>query len=122
MTIDALRRYCVAKIGAEETRPFGPDVIVTKVMGKMFALIPLEPDDGLPSISLKCDPSFALVLRENYAAVTAGYHLSKKHWNTVRCDESVPEDEIYSWIDDSYDLVVAKLTKKQRAALAERAD
>ncbi|NDJ62754.1 MAG: MmcQ/YjbR family DNA-binding protein [Chloroflexi bacterium] len=120
---EVLRAYCNAKPGVEETYPFDADTMVFKVMGKMFALIPAA--DPV-SISLKCDPQLAIVLRQTYPAVTPGYHLNKAHWNTVACDGSVPDDELYEWIDASYGLVVKGLTKKDREALqalaAERAD
>lgn len=116
----ALRAYCNTKKGAEETFPFDQTTLVFKVMGKMFALIPLDsPDTEAPSISLKCDPQLALVLRENYPSVTGGYHLNKHHWNTVTCDDSIPDDELREWIDLSYNLVVKGLPKKDREALAE---
>ena len=85
-----------------------------KVMGKMFALLPVE---GRLQISLKCDPIFAQLLRDTYPAVTPGWHLNKKHWNDVKIDDSIPEDEILEMIDHSYDQVVKGLTRAQRAAL-----
>ena len=95
--------------------PFGDGVRVYKVAGKMFALVPegAEP----PSISLKCDPLDAEMLRQRYAAVTAGYHLNKKHWNTVVADGEVPAEEIRSWIEDSFDLVVDGLPKATRLVI-----
>jgi predicted DNA-binding protein (MmcQ/YjbR family) len=112
-----LMSYCLSKRGAASEQPFGPDVDVIKVMGKVFALIPVVSDP--PQISLKCDPVFAVILRDTYPAVTAGWHLNKKHWNTVVVDGSVAEDEIEEWIDHSYDLVVKGLTKAQRQALEQ---
>jgi predicted DNA-binding protein (MmcQ/YjbR family) len=115
MTFSELRAYCASKHGAEETFPFGETVLVFKVAGKMFALTSL---DQLPlSVSLKCDPERAVELRERYAAVQPGYHLSKVHWNTVELDGSVPAREVKSWIDDSYDLVVKGLKRAERDAL-----
>ncbi len=113
---EQLRDYCLNKIGVTHEFPFGPDVEVYKVLGKMFALIPT--DDPL-SISLKCDPTLAEILRDNYSAVTPGYHLNKRHWNTVVVDEEVPDDELLSWVDDSYALVVAKLKKVERERLKQ---
>jgi len=106
---------CRALARADEEFPFGEEAAVFKVGGKLFAIVSV---DNLPStISLKCDPGYAEVLREQYAAVTAGYHLDKRHWNTVVLDGSVPNDVLCDWIDDSYELVIAGLTKAQRAVL-----
>jgi predicted DNA-binding protein (MmcQ/YjbR family) len=102
MDIIKLREYCLAKKNATEGFPFGEDTLVFKVKGKIFALANL---DGDLSINLKCDPSFALDLREKYSSVTPGYHMNKKHWNTVFLDGSVPDKEVFSWIDHSYSLV-----------------
>jgi predicted DNA-binding protein (MmcQ/YjbR family) len=114
MNRSELRAYCLSKRGAREDFPFGEDVAVYKVMGKMFALIPV---DAPPQISLKCDPTFAEVLRQTYAAVTPAYHLNKQHWNGVRVDDSIPDDEIQEMIDHSYELVVKGLSKKAREKL-----
>ncbi|NDJ54595.1 MAG: MmcQ/YjbR family DNA-binding protein [Chloroflexi bacterium] len=111
-----LRDLCLAQRGAIEDFPFGEDVRVIKVRGKMFALIPVGSDPA--SISLKCDPLLAQAMRDTYEAVQPGYHLSKKHWNTVTIDGSIPDNEIQDMIDLSYDLVVKGLTKKERAELA----
>ena len=116
MDIEALRRYCLRKNGTGEGCPFGDEVLVFTVMGKMFALagvmnIPL-------SINLKCDPELAGDLRERYAAVVPGYHMNKKHWNTVTMDGSIPEREILEMIDHSYDLIVKGLKKGEREKLA----
>jgi len=105
MNIETIREYCISKEGATEGFPFGGDTLVFKADGKIFALLNLEED---LSINLKCDPVFALELRERYTSVTPGYHMNKKHWNTVRLDGSVPDKEIYSWIDHSYDRVTGK--------------
>ena len=102
MHIETLREYCISKKGADESFPFGEDTLVFKVKGKIFALVNL---DSELSINLKCDPAFAIELRERYASVTPGYHMNKKHWNTVLLDGSVPDKEIQAWIDHSYDLV-----------------
>ena len=111
-----VRGWCLARPGADEAFPFGPEAAVFRVMGKMFALLGDDP----PRLSLKCDPGVAEALRAAYPAVTPGYHLSKRHWNTVLLDGSVPAEDLRGWIDDSYDLVVAGLTRAQRAALAEQ--
>ena len=112
-----LRAYLLAKKGATEEMPFGPDNWVYKVMNKMFALVPLDADPL--TINLKCEPGQALLLRDVYPAVRPGYHMNKNHWNTVTLDGSIPASEIRGMIDDSYELVVATLTKAQRAALAK---
>ena len=105
MNIENLRDYCISKKGASESFPFGDDTLVFKVNGKIFALVNL---DGDLSINLKCDPALAIELRERYSSVTPGYHMNKKHWNTVIIDGSIPDKEIFSWIDHSYDLVAGK--------------
>jgi predicted DNA-binding protein (MmcQ/YjbR family) len=99
---------------AREDFPFGEDVAIYKVMGKMFALIPV---DATNQISLKCDPTFAEVLRQTYAEGTPGWHLNKRHWNDVITDGSIPDDEIEEMIDHSYDLVVKGLSKKDQGKL-----
>jgi predicted DNA-binding protein (MmcQ/YjbR family) len=105
MDIVALRDYCISKNGAGESFPFGDDTLVFKVKDKIFALVNLYGD---LSINLKCDPALAIELRERYSAVTAGYHMNKKHWNTVMLDGSVPDKEVFSWIDHSYSLISGK--------------
>ncbi len=106
---------CAAKPGSAEDYPFGDEVAVFKVAGRIFALVPLSPEPA--SVSLKCDPGLAAGLRDRYAAITPGYHLNKRHWNTVLLDGSVPDDEVLELIDHSYDLVVARLTRAQRNQL-----
>jgi predicted DNA-binding protein (MmcQ/YjbR family) len=114
MNRNEIRAYCLSKPAAVEDFPFGDDSpAVFKVMGKMFALLPL---DG-SGISLKCDPAWATVLRQTYPGVTAGYHLNKKHWNSVRLDGSIPDDEIRDMVDHSLQQVVKGLTRKQREEL-----
>jgi predicted DNA-binding protein (MmcQ/YjbR family) len=102
MNIETLREYCINKPQATEGFPFGEDTLVFKVKGKVFALANL---DGDLSINLKCDPDYAIELREKYPSVTPGYHMNKKHWNTVILDGSVPDKEVFAWIDQSYELV-----------------
>jgi predicted DNA-binding protein (MmcQ/YjbR family) len=106
---------CSAKPGAAEDYPFGDEVAVFKVAGRMFALVSLGPPPG--SVSLKCDPDLAAGLRARYAAITPGYHLNKRHWNTVALDGSVPDEELLGLVDHSYELVVARLTRAQRNEL-----
>ncbi|MEZ4646101.1 MAG: MmcQ/YjbR family DNA-binding protein [Chloroflexota bacterium] len=115
MERSALHAYLLAKPGTTEERPFGPETAVFKVMGKMFALVP---DDSPLRINLKCDPNDALFLRDIYTAVQPGYHMNKRHWNTVIYDGSIPLDVFHSMIDDSYDLVVKTLRKADREKLA----
>jgi len=112
---DWVMAACQAEPGAVEDYPFGDEVAVFKVVGRMFALVPLGQVPG--SVSLKCDPDRAAGLRARYTGITPGYHLSKRHWNTVTLDGSVPDEEVLELIDHSYDLVVAQLTKAQRAQL-----
>ncbi|MBV9604199.1 MAG: MmcQ/YjbR family DNA-binding protein [Solirubrobacterales bacterium] len=111
----ALKRLCLGLAGAEETFPFGAETSVFKVAGKMFALSRL---DGDPlSVSLKCDPALAEELRAAHPAISPGYHLNKRHWNTVVLDGSLPERMIADLIEDSYDLVVSQLPRVRRRAL-----
>lgn len=109
MNIEAIREYCLRFSNVEEALPFGPDTLVFKVNGKIFLLVGLE-NDPL-RFNVKCDPEKALLLRERFDAVQPGYHMNKKHWNTVVVDGSVSSKLLKEWIDDSYNLVVAK-TKK----------
>jgi predicted DNA-binding protein (MmcQ/YjbR family) len=102
MNIETLREYCINKPDTTEGFPFGEDTLVFKVKGKIFALANLS---GEHSLNLKCDPSLALELRERYSSVTPGYHMNKKHWNTVILDGTIPDKEIFAWIDHSYNLV-----------------
>ena len=115
MTADQFRRYCLSKKGVTEEFPFAMPVAVYKVQGKMFALA----DTDFRRVNLKCDPVRAIELRERYRSVTPGYHMSKRHWNSVMMDGSVDDALVHEWVDHSYDLVVAGLTGAQRAALQE---
>lgn len=112
MTLEEFRSYCAAKKGVVETFPFDEETLVLKVAGKMFALTGITPP--LVSVNLKCDPDLARNLRDTYAGVTPGYHMNKEHWNTVRCDGSVPDELLKNLIDHSYDLVVCALAKRVR--------
>ena len=114
MDRDELLATCLAQPEAVEEYPYGDDDSVIKVAGKMFALVPIG---GELSMSLKCDPDHAITLRGQYPAVTGGYHLNKKHWNTVRVDGTIPTDQLVQWIEDSYDLVVDGLPKATRLRL-----
>ena len=115
-----LRDHCLSFAGAEETFPFGPETSVFKVAGKMFALSQLGADSL--RVSLKCEPGLAEALRGAHAAVIPGYHLNKRHWNTVIIDGSLSDESICEFIDDSYDLVVSKLPEAGRRALGWRRD
>lgn len=114
MNIEVFRNYCLQKKGVTEEFPFGPDTLVYKVYGKIFALTNVE---LFGSINLKCDPEEAVLLRENYTSVIPGYHMNKNHWNTVLMDNSVPDAILNSWIDNSYNLVIKSLPKKVRTNL-----
>lgn len=111
MNIEDVREYCMSKKEVTESFPFDETTLVFKVMNKMFALTDTEADF---SINLKCDPEKAIELRERYPSVQPGYHMSKKHWNTVYVDGPISDDQIYKWIDDSYKLIVSKLPKKDQ--------
>ena len=115
-----LRDYCLSFRGAEETFPFGTETSVFKVAGKMFALSRLGAESL--RVSLKCEPMLAGALRGAHAAVLPGYHLNKRHWNTVIIDGSLSDDAVSGMIEDSYDLVVSKLPRAHRRALGWRGD
>jgi predicted DNA-binding protein (MmcQ/YjbR family) len=114
MNIEAFRKHCLSKKGVTEEFPFGEETLVYKVMGKMFALTDLE---SFESVNLKVDPEEGEELREKYPSVQQGYHMNKKHWITVLIDGSIPDKLILKWVDNSYQLVAAALTKKQKSAL-----
>jgi predicted DNA-binding protein (MmcQ/YjbR family) len=112
---DELRDLCLGFPGSVEAFPFGPETSVFKVAGKMFALSQLA---GSPlRVSLKCEPPLAEQLRAAHPAVLPGYHLNKRHWNTVIIDGSIPEQAIRDMMEDSYDLVVSRLPSSRRRAL-----
>ena len=106
MTLEFLREYCLSKDGVEESLPFGPDTLVFKVSGKVFLITGL--DHAPLQFNVKCDPDKALELREQYECVLPGYHMNKKHWNTVVADGSVSVSLLKEWIDHSYELVHVK--------------
>ncbi|MBS2098188.1 MmcQ/YjbR family DNA-binding protein [Carboxylicivirga linearis] len=114
MNIEEFREFCLQKAMVTEEFPFDETTLVFKVAGKMFALTDVEDDFY---INLKCDPEKAIELREQYSSVLPGYHMSKKHWNTVRVDGSVKDEILCEWINDSYSLVVKGLPKKVRDQL-----
>src|SRR5258707_438611 len=117
MDLAQFREYCLSKPCATEGTPFGPDVLVFKVSGKMFALAAL---DEVPTrVNLKCDPDLALDLRDRYEQVTPGYHMNKRRWNSVEIECDIPDAELRKMIDHSYGLVARKLPKP-RAKVAAR--
>jgi predicted DNA-binding protein (MmcQ/YjbR family) len=106
MNLEQFREYCLSKPRVTEETPFGPDTLVLKVGGKIFAIAPL---DEVPArANLKCDPDLALDLRDRYEQVRPGYHMNKKHWNTIEIESGLPDGEIRKMIDHSYDLVTKK--------------
>ncbi len=115
MQVDAFRDYCLKKAGATESTPFGEEHLVFKVGGKMFALLAFE--EVPATANLKCDPDRALELRDRYEDVTPGYHMNKKHWNTVVIDGAIPQSELEKMIDHSYELVLRSLSKAERARI-----
>ena len=125
MDVAALRNFCLGFPGAYEDFPFGPETSVFKVRAstaggtrweaKMFALSAMDPDDW--SVSLKCEPALAEQLRKAHPEITGGWHLNKNHWNTVRLDGALPDSTVRDMVEDSYDLVVSGLTRKQQEQL-----
>ncbi len=109
MELEPIRDYLLQKKGTTEECPFGPESLVFKVMGKMFALVAWQSQPL--RITLKCDPDFAIALRDQYEAVQPGYYMNKKHWNTITLDDTIPPTEILGMIDISYDLVAKGLKK-----------
>lgn len=128
MDFQACRDYCLMQLQSIEDFPFGPDVYVYKVVGKVFAILTEQlttpAKDGQPariaSINLKCDPTEAVMLRQIFPAITPGYHMNKQHWNTVLLDASVPENEIKRMIENSYALVVKSLPKTKKPVNSQR--
>lgn len=115
MDIEKIREYCLSKPGTSESLPFDETTLVFKVMSKMYCLLNMEPPF---SINLKCLPEKAIELREEFEEVLPGFHMNKKHWNTILLDGNLRDKQITEWIDDSYNLVVAGLTKKAKEELA----
>jgi len=115
LTRNQLHDHSLSQTATREDFPFGPDVAVLKVMDKMFAILPVNPP---LTISLKCDPVLAKMQRDTYPAVQPGYHLNKRHWNTVTIDGTIPDDEVLEMIVHSYDLVVKKMKKADREIIA----
>ena len=117
MNIEAFRVNCLSLKGAQEDLPFDEVTLVFKVMGKMFAILPLNDDP--PRANLKADPEKSIELRETHSQIIPGWHMNKKHWNTVFIEDGLEDNLIKELIKHSYDLVVAKLTKKQKLELQE---
>jgi len=111
MNIEEFREYCLSKKSVTESFPFDETTLVFKVANKMFALTDTEDDFGL---NLKCDPEKAIELRALYPNIIPGYHMNKKHWISIQIDGSIPDNKLYQWIDDSYDLIVGSLPKKKK--------
>ena len=117
MNFDVLREYALKKSHATESQPFGDDVLVFKVMNKIFMMMDFEIPTNL---NLKCDPEIAVELRERYNAVLPGHHMNKKHWNTIILDNTIPPKEILKMVDNSYNLVVKSLPKSKREKYFEK--
>tara|TARA_R110001592_G_scaffold93168_1_gene270746 strand:+ start:4659 stop:5042 length:384 start_codon:yes stop_codon:yes gene_type:complete len=115
MDYEKAKNYLLNKPDAREDYPFGPDVLVPKIKGKMFATLGIE--KGIGNMNLKCDPAQAQELRDLFESVKPGYHMNKLHWNTIILDGSIPQGEIERMIDHSYGLVVKKLKRVEREAL-----
>jgi predicted DNA-binding protein (MmcQ/YjbR family) len=115
VTRDEVLRLCSALPGALEDYPFGDEAAVFKVGGKMFALVMLSGEPG--SVNLKCDPDWAVELRELHEAVRPGHHMNKRHWNTVDLDESIDDEDVCEMVEHSYELVVAGLPRRERDRL-----
>ena len=108
MTITFFREYCLAKTGTSEDTPFDENTLCLRVGGKIFAILDI---DQFESVNLKCDPEWAAELREQFPGIQPGYHMNKKHWNSIVIDGTLPDKELLSWIDHSYELVAKKKQK-----------
>lgn len=116
MNLEELRDYCMSHKAVEETLPFGPETLVFKVMGKAFLLTGF--DSAPVQFNVKCNPEKAIELREQHSCVIPGYHMNKKHWNTIVADGSVSNKQLKEWITDSYNLVISGMPKVQQKKLA----
>lgn len=114
MNIEDFRNYCLDKKGVSESFPFDETTLVFKVLDKMFALTDTENEF---SINLKCEPEKAIMLREQFSDVKPGFHMNKKHWNTITITNNISNSLLIEWIDDSYNLIVSKMTKKNKELL-----
>lgn len=115
MNVEEIREHCMRKNGVEEGFPFDSNTLVFKVAGKLFLLMGL--DSNPVQFNVKCDPNRAIELREKYSCVLPGYHMNKKHWNTIVCEGNAPKKSVFEWIDHSYELVLASVPKKTRENL-----
>lgn len=115
MNIEEYRTFCLSLKGAEESMPFDDKALVFSVGGKMFSLT--NNIDNFDLINVKCDPEEAVDFRERYQAVIPGYHMNKKHWNSIRMDQSIPDEQIKIWIENSYQIILSKLPKKVKKEL-----
>ena len=115
MTLPFFREHCLSKSGSTEDTPFDANTLCFRVGGKIYALLDI---DLFGSVNLKCDPEWAVELREEHDGIVPGYHMNKKHWNTVKLDGSVPDPLILRLLDHSYDLVLRSLPKKMQAELS----
>ena len=113
MNIDEFRQYCLAKLGVTEETPFDEHTLVMKVAGKIYAITDLNEFDG---IALKVNPEYGVELRERYSSIRPAYHMNKKHWISVSIDGKLPDSRLKQFIDDSYNLVLSKLSKRERLA------
>ncbi|MGK0186639.1 MAG: putative DNA-binding protein (MmcQ/YjbR family) [Verrucomicrobiales bacterium] len=119
MFADEMQQYLLSRPFTTEEQPFGPDVLVYKVKGKMFATLGIDDDDGTGRVNLKCNPDRAIELREEHRAILPGYHMNKRHWNTLVLDGSLADSLVRELVDHSWDLVVAGLPKKVRDILPQ---
>lgn len=117
MDIETFRAYCLSKKACTEEFPFDEVTLVFKVMGKIFGILPLDNEN--PTANLKADPEWSVMLRERYSQIYPGYHMNKKHWNTVELENGLNDDLIIRMIDHSYEMVVLKLPKKVQHELAQ---
>ena len=113
---EELRNYCNSKKGVTESFPFGGDTLVFKVMSKLFLLTGI--DTRPTQFNVKCKPEKAIELRETFSCVLPGYHMNKKHWNTVVCEGTASKKQLFEWINHSYELVAESLTKKEKEELS----
>ncbi|MFZ1561134.1 MAG: MmcQ/YjbR family DNA-binding protein [Saprospiraceae bacterium] len=120
MNIESFTEYCLAKKGVSESFPFGGDTLVFKVMGKIFALTGM--DETPCKANLKCDPEWAITLREEHEDIQPGYHMNKKHWNTINIEGTLSDAYVMKLIDHSYDLVISALSSKDKAILNQLED
>jgi len=119
MTVDIIRDYCLSQQKTTEDFPFDEHVLVFKVLGKMFLLVSLKKwEEGKPTINLKCDPDYAIELREEYESIVSGFHMNNKHWNTVHLNQGDLKPKfIFQLIDHSYDMVIKAMPKKLRDSI-----